>query len=266
MNIRPPAVAGVFYPARNDALRASVQQHMSAAPALTSARWPKAIIAPHAGFAYSGPVAASAFSLLAPARKIVKRVVIIGPNHRVAVERVAATSVDAFATSLGNVPVDRAALERLSGLPQVQTFDFAHAPEHSIETHLPFLQFVLEDFSIVPLVVGDTAATDVSEILDLLWGGPETLISISSDLSHFYDYDTARKMDAGTAQAIETLQPDAIRFEHACGRVPIKGLMTLAAKHALKIETKDLRNSGDTAGGRDRVVGYGAWAFYEAGG
>lgn len=264
MNIRPPAVAGVFYPAQSDELRASVEQHLAGAPALTSQRWPKAIIAPHAGFAYSGPIAGSAFSLLAPARKIVKRVIVIGPNHRVSVDRVAATSAEAFATPLGVVPVDRAAMERLSSLTQVDVFDAAHAPEHSIEAHLPFLQLALENFSIVPLVVGDTQAQDVSEILEMLWGGPETLISISSDLSHFHDYDTARKMDSGTADAIEQLRPDDIRFEHACGRVPIKGLMAVSPKHGLKIERKDLRNSGDTSDRRDSVVGYGAWGFYES--
>lgn len=265
MYVRPPAVAGVFYPAQSDALRECVARHFSGVKAVETGRWPKAIVAPHAGFDYSGPVAASAFSLLAPARKIVKRVVILGPCHRVPVSRVAASSAGAFATPLGAVPVDRAALERVLSLPQVEVFDEAHAPEHSIETHLPFLQLALDDFSIVPLIVGDTSARDVAEILDLVWGGPETLIAISSDLSHFYDYATARKLDAGTAKAIETLRPQDIRFEHACGRIPIQGLLSVSPKHQLDAQTKDLRNSGDTAGGRERVVGYGAWGFYEPG-
>jgi AmmeMemoRadiSam system protein B len=258
-SVRPPAVAGTFYPANAAALRASVTGFLAAVqPAVKT---PKAIIAPHAGYIYSGPIAASAYAQLAPRRDTITRVVLLGPAHRVAIKGLAVSSADAFMTPLGSVPLDRAAIDRILTLPQVRSADTAHTEEHSLEVHLPFLQEVLEDFQLVPLVVGDATAAEVGEVIDTLWGGPETLIVISSDLSHYHDYDTARRLDRATSKAIEALRPQDIGFDQACGRIPVNGLLEVAKRRGLRVTTLDLRNSGDTAGSRDRVVGYGAWVF-----
>lgn len=262
-NVRPPAVAGLFYPGEAATLRASVVECLATAPTSgqTSSPTPKAIIAPHAGYVYSGPIAAAAYARIAPSRDTITRVALLGPAHRVAFEGLAVSDADAFATPLGRVPLDREAIERIATLPQVRTLDAAHASEHSLEVHLPFLQEVLGDFRLVPLVVGDATADEVGEVLDALWGGPETLIVISSDLSHYHDYDAARRLDRATSRAIETLRPQDIGYDQACGRIPVNGLLTVAKRRGLHATTLDLRNSGDTAGPRDRVVGYGAWAF-----
>jgi AmmeMemoRadiSam system protein B len=257
--IRPPAVAGAFYPARADELRATITADLRGAHA--TGPTPKAIIAPHAGYIYSGPVAASAYAHLTQARGSVRRVALLGPAHWVALTGLAASSAEAFTTPLGLVPIDRPALARVLALPQVQILDEAHAREHSLEVHLPFLQEVLDDFTLIPLVVGKAAPEEVSAVLDVLWGGPETLIIISSDLSHYYDYNTAWRLDQATSRAIEALRPQDIGAEQACGRTPINGLLGAARTHGLYARTVDLRNSGDTAGPRDEVVGYGAYVF-----
>lgn len=225
---------------------------------------PKAVIAPHAGYIYSGPIAASAYARLAPARDAIKRVVMIGPSHRVPVNGLATTSAESWVTPLGTIPVDTAALQQIQPLRQICVLDEAHAYEHSLEVHLPFLQVVLADFKIVPLVFGDTKEEDVAEVIEALWGGDETRFVISSDLSHYHDYATARALDTATARAIEAQRPQDIHEEQACGRVPICGLLRAARRHGLHTRTVDLRNSGDTAGPRDEVVGYGAWVFEEA--
>ena len=242
-------------------LAEAVQSYLAAAEAPADAAAPKALIAPHAGYVYSGPTAGVAYARIAPARERIERVVLLGPAHRVPVAGLAAPDASAFATPLGEVPLDGAALERLLELPQVDVLDAAHAFEHSLEVHLPFLQTVLGSFSLVPLVVGDARPEEVAQVLESLWNGPETLIVVSSDLSHYQDYATAQRMDAATARAIETLQPEDIRYEDACGRVPIQGLLLAARRRGLRARTLDVRNSGDTAGPRDAVVGYGAWAF-----
>jgi len=257
--IRQAAVAGLFYPDDADQLRSQIDQLMSAAAA--SGRPVKALIAPHAGYIYSGPVAARAYAEMAPLRGRIRRVVLLGPSHRVAFHGLAASSATAFATPLGNVPVDRAATDAVLALPQVRVLDAAHIQEHSLEVQLPFLQSVLDAFAVVPLVVGDASADDVAEVLETLWGGDETLIVISSDLSHYLDYASARALDAATARAIATLDPQAIDYDQACGRNPVKGLLVAARRHHLTGDILDLRNSGDTAGDRRRVVGYGAFAF-----
>jgi AmmeMemoRadiSam system protein B len=256
---RTPAVAGLFYPADAHELRATVRGLLAAVPPVPPV--PKAIIAPHAGYIYSGPIAASVYARLMPARERIRRVVLLGPAHRVAFEGLAVSAAVAFTTPLGDIPVDMAAVERLLALPQVRVLDQAHRGEHSLEVQLPFLQEVLIDFTLVPLVVGDAAPEEVSEVIETLWGGDETLIVISSDLSHYHDYATARRLDAATSRAIEALRPQDIGFEDACGRIPVNGLLLSARGHGLRAETLDLRNSGDTAGTRDRVVGYGAYAF-----
>jgi AmmeMemoRadiSam system protein B len=255
--IRPPAVAGTFYPADERTLRAKVVAYLDAAR--TNVPAPKAIIAPHAGYVYSGPVAATAYARLEESRITVNRVILLGPAHFVPFEGLAASSAKAFATPLGTVPVDQHSLETIMHMPWVRVLDEAHAREHSLEVHLPFLQETLNDFSIVPLLVGDSTPREVGEVLDTLWGGPETVIVISSDLSHYHDYRTARELDRMTAKAIEELRTEDITDRHACGCGPIRGLLTVARRHNLHVKAVDLRNSGDTAGIHDQVVGYGAF-------
>ncbi len=262
---RPPAVAGMFYPAEAGELRREVASLLAAAAPPPDAAAPKAIIAPHAGYVFSGPVAAKAYARLAPLRGEVARVVLIGPAHRVSFRGLAVSAAESFATPLGPIPIDRDAVARLLALPGTSALDSAHAQEHSLEVHLPFLQTVLGHFSLVPIVAGLASAEQVARALETLWGGRETLIVVSSDLSHYLDYDSARAMDAGTRAAIERLDSAPIGFDQACGRIPIAGLLDIARRRGLAVETVDLRNSGDTAGPRDRVVGYGAWAFTEPG-
>ncbi|MEC9341046.1 MAG: AmmeMemoRadiSam system protein B [Pseudomonadota bacterium] len=262
--IRSPAVAGTFYPAEPDALRSQLRAYLGVAqPAAIDAAAPKAIIVPHAGYSYSAPVAATAYRLLQPLRSRVRRVVLLGPAHRVPVAGLALPGAQALATPLGTLRVDQDAVAQILRLPQVTVSDLPHREEHSLEVQLPFLQEVLGEFSLVPLVVGDATGAQVQQVLEQLWGGPETLIVISSDLSHYHDSAAARAIDSGTAAAIERLQPEAIGFDQTCGRTPLEGLLRHARRAGMRIERLDLRNSGDTAGPPDRVVGYGAWALYE---
>jgi AmmeMemoRadiSam system protein B len=264
--VRPPAVAGRFYPRDPVELRRMVEDLLREARAATG-RAPKAIIAPHAGYVFSGPIAASAYARLAPGRAVIKRVVLLGPSHYASFEGLAATGAAAFATPLGEVPVDTAAIRDLcSGGLGVRVLDEAHAAEHALEVQLPFLQVVLAEFTIVPLLVGDASDEDIGEVIEALWGGVETRVVISSDLSHYYDYTRARELDAATARAIEQLRPQDISEEQACGGRPIRGLLRAAQRHGLRAGAVDLRNSGDTAGPRDGVVGYGAFGFEEAAG
>lgn len=258
--IRPPAVAGMFYPADAQELHRELQQLLGAATSGTQP--PKALIVPHAGYVYSGPVAASAYAQLIPLRDRIRRVVLLGPAHRVAFRGLAASSASGFRTPLGDVPLDTAALAPLLELPQIRVLDEAHAQEHSLEVQLPFLQETLGDFRLLPLVVGDATYAEVAEVLEMVWGGDETLILISSDLSHYHDYATAQRLDRATSDAIATLHPERINFDHACGRTPVGGLLLAARRHGLHADVLDLRNSGDTAGPRDRVVGYGAYALH----
>jgi AmmeMemoRadiSam system protein B len=211
---------------------------------------------------YSGPIAASAYALLAPAADRIRRVVLVGPAHRVWFRGVALPGVMAFRTPLGDVEVDEEAAARIADLPQVSARPDAHRDEHSLEVHLPFLQRLLPDFRVVPLVVGEADAGEVAEVLERLWGGEETLIVISSDLSHYLPYAAARSADAATARAILALDP-TIEHEQACGGTPVNGLLALARRKRLVPTLLDLRNSGDTAGDRSRVVGYAAFAFHE---
>lgn len=261
-SIRQAAVAGQFYPGTARELTAAVERYLAQATP-PSGPTPKAIIAPHAGYVYSGPVAASAYARIRAAAGHIRRVVLLGPCHRVAVRGLALSSATDFATPLGNVRVDAEAAERLLKLPQVHVFDETHFQEHSLEVHLPFLQVILGDFALVPLVVGDATADEVAEALDAVWGGPETLVVVSSDLSHYLGYEAARKLDQATCRAIESLDGGAIGQDQACGRIPVSGLLHLARRRGLSVATIDLRNSGDTAGPRDRVVGYGSWLFME---
>ena len=253
-------MAGLFYPGDRASLSRTLSQLLASAPP-SSGPAPKALIAPHAGYIYSGPIAATVYARLAPVRDKIKRVVLLGPTHRVAVRGLALPSVGHFATPLGNVEIDAEAVAALKELPQVVVSDPAHALEHSLEVHVPFLQTVLDDFKLVPLAVGDASAEQVAEVLEKLWGGPETLIVVSSDLSHYLPYDDARSVDRATTEAVLALRTD-IDHEHACGATPVCGLALAARRKHLKPELVDLRNSGDTAGDRDRVVGYASFAFY----
>jgi AmmeMemoRadiSam system protein B/AmmeMemoRadiSam system protein A len=259
-SIRPPAVAGTFYPAAPLALSAEVDALLAAAVRPAEAPAPKALIVPHAGYVYSGPIAASAYARIASARARIRRVVLLGPVHRVPIRGMALPGADAFETPLGHVALDTAACARLRALPQVVESPAAHRLEHSLEVHLPFLQRLLDDFTLVPLAVGDASAEEVAQVLDVLWGGDETLIVISSDLSHYLRYDRARSVDADTASSIVALRSD-IAHDQACGATPVNGLTLAAQRRGLSMELLDLRNSGDTAGGRDRVVGYGAFCL-----
>ncbi len=257
--LRPPAVAGMFYSNNATQLHAQLQEFLQQAAGAGPA--PKAIIAPHAGYIYSGPIAASAYARLQAVRDVIERVVLLGPSHRVGFRGIAVSGMDAFTTPLGAIPLDHDAVARIRKLPYVSLLEKAHAQEHSLEVHLPFLQEVLGAFKLVPLVVGEAMPEQVGAVLEALWGGPETLIVISSDLSHYHDYRQARQMDAATSRAIESLRYEDIGYEDACGRNPINGLLWIARRKGLHGETIDLRNSGDTAGPRDEVVGYGAYVF-----
>jgi len=259
--IRPAAVAGMFYSADPNQLQSDVLHYLQQATS-SSNFTPKAIIAPHAGYIYSGPIAASAYKLLQPAKHLIKQVILLGPSHRVAFHGIATSNADYFSTPLGNIKINQALCRQVESFDFVHTNDAAHAQEHSLEVQLPFLQNILDDFELTPLVVGDCAAQDVAKLLDSIWGKSDTLVVISSDLSHYHSYTTAKQLDQKTSLAIEHCQPENITYEDACGRQPLNGLLTLAKQKKLSIDTIDLRNSGDTAGDKGRVVGYGAYVVH----
>lgn len=259
MNRRPAAVAGLFYAADAATLRQDVMQMLRNAP--KGAADPKALIVPHAGYRYSGTVAAAAYQALGGIADRVERVVLVGPAHRVRLEGMAVPAVDAFATPLGDVPVDRQARDAVLALPAVQVSDRAHAQEHALEVQLPFLQVGLGDFRMLPVLVGDCPPESVASLLDCVWGGAETLIVISSDLSHFHAYEDARRIDARTSRRILSRCAD-LGGDEACGAAAVNGLMVAKQASRLDIEQVDLQNSGDTAGDRTRVVGYGAYVLH----
>lgn len=257
--VRTPAVAGRFYSENADELSTTVATLLAEVreeklPA------PKALIVPHAGYLYSGPVAANAYARLRPYREQYERVVLLGPCHRTPVHGLALSRADIYRMPMGDVKLDKGAMDKLD-IAGVLYFDESHEFEHSLEVHLPFLQTVLGDFLLVPIVAGDAEPKLVMQVLEALWGGPETLIVISSDLSHYLKYDEARAIDAVTCEAIEHLDASKIRHDMACGATPVAGLLLAAKRHGMTVTTLDLRNSGDTAGDRDVVVGYGAWMF-----
>ncbi|HMP76720.1 MAG TPA: AmmeMemoRadiSam system protein B [Kiritimatiellia bacterium] len=258
-HIRKPAVAGSFYPEDGADLHHLIQRFLN--EGLAADHPPRAVIAPHAGYLFSGPIAGSAFAAWRDARDQVKRVVVMGPSHRVSFPGIALPEAEYFATPLGLVPVDEEGCARLGSFPFVRRSEQAHRHEHSVETHLPFLQEVLGEFQLVPLVIGDASSRDAAHVLNAFWDDPQTVFSISSDLSHYLSYDEARELDARTTRAIEENLPHDIGPEQACGRLGILGLMHLADRHALRAQALDVRNSGDTAGDRKSVVGYGAYAF-----
>jgi MEMO1 family protein len=292
---RAPAVAGQFYPGDPQTLRARVQSLLAGAAQLDDEQteqpsasrqqqpakgalpragvepsaglaqspepFPKAVIAPHAGYDASGPIAASAYAHLVAGHNVIHRVILLGPAHFVPFQGLAVTQASAFQTPLGAAPVDLEALEKIRSLPQVQILESAHRNEHSLEVHLPFLQVILGDFKLVPLLVGEATPGEVAEVLAALWGGPETCVVVSSDLSHYLDYPAAQQADARTAELIESLNWEELKADQACGCGPIRGLLLLARRRGLRCRTVDLRNSGDTCGMRSRVVGYGAFVL-----
>ncbi|MCF7708878.1 MAG: AmmeMemoRadiSam system protein B [Verrucomicrobia bacterium] len=259
-SVRRPAVAGLFYPGDGRELERTVTRFLAESKTGEHVS-PKAVIAPHAGYVFSGPVAGSAFAPWIREADKTKRVVLIGPSHKVSFRGLGLSTVSKFETPMGDVAVDHDADTELLKLPQVTEHDMAHSMEHSLEVELPFLLKLFDDFKVLPLVVGKAEPREISEVLKMLWGGAETKIVVSSDLSHFLDYDSAVEMDARTARAVEKLDPDGVTFDAACGQLPMQGLLESARERGLVAETVDLRNSGDTSGMRDRVVGYGAFLF-----
>ena len=262
LDVRPAAVAGMFYPDSPQVLAAEVRALLKGAGSAVERDWPKALIVPHAGYIYSGPVAAAAYAKLAPGRETIRRVVLLGPVHRVPVRGLALPQARAFATPLGSVAVDQDGAALACSLPQVVVSAAAHAHEHALEVQLPFLQSVLADFSIVPFAVGDASPEEVAAVIELLWGGVETIVVVSSDLSHYHGYHEAQRIDRGTADDIKALV-STLDHEQACGATPINGFALCARRRALSPMLLDLRNSGDTAGDKSRVVGYAAFAFSE---
>jgi hypothetical protein len=260
--VRPPAVAGTFYP-EDAAILAETLRRL-----LNSARFkascgpaPKAIVVPHAGYVYSGPVAASAYARVATARGLLERVVILGPAHTVALEGAAVSGADGFSTPFGVLEVDSTCRDALLKDGLVSVFDLAHLAEHSLEVQLPFIQFVLGSVKVLPLLIGTVSTAAVAQLLGRVWGGPETLVVVSTDLSHYHDRETTRRLDSRTAAAIVACDPEAVSPADACGACALRGLLSVAAKHDLKVELLDLRTSADTVGNPTRVVGYGSFAL-----
>ena len=259
MTIRPPAVAGAFYPDQPEALQAVLSSLLAEASEHDLS--PKVLIVPHAGYIYSGAIAASGYSQLAAYKDQITRVVLLGPSHQVAFEGLALPDCDRYSTPLGVIPLDTEAMSALNKhFGQVQVLDSAHSREHSLEVQCPFLQQVLTDFKLIPMVVGDASIYAVAEVINSLWGGDETLFVISSDLSHYLPYEEARQRDSMTSKAIEQLSP-SLTGGQACGCYPLNGMIKVAQDRGMEVITLDVRNSGDTAGDRQRVVGYGAYVI-----
>jgi len=258
MKVRTPAIAGTFYPAGPHVLRKLVAELLADSAQIAGSR-PKALIVPHAGLPFSGPVAASAYSSVIPFAEQIDRVLMFGPAHRVAIPGIGASTAEAFATTLGQVPIDLESVEKALCLPQVHYSDSAHRFEHSLEIQLPFLQVILNQFRIVPFVVGKARPDEVAEVMELLWGGPETLVVVSSDLSHFHDHATASRTDRRTADLIESGDTQELIVQRACGFRAIRGLLKCARNRHLSVNTLDIRDSSEAGGDTSRVVGYGAF-------
>jgi len=263
--IRLPAVAGLFYPGDANILHHDIQKYLDSSKVKTLERVPRAIIVPHAGYVYSGAVAASAYKQIIPFKHKINRVVLLGPSHRVAFTGLAVPESDVFNTPFGNISIDLEMVKKILTLPQVSVSERAHYEEHSLEVQLPFLQEILDDFSLVPIVVGDVERHDVADVIKLLLKNGKntnTLIVISTDLSHYHEYDEANKRDHATSDAIVHLEPEYIGFDDACGRNGLNGMLTVAEQKQYTIELLDLKNSGDVSGSKERVVGYGAYVIH----
>lgn len=260
---RPPAVAGSFYPEDPGELREMVSAHLrGAAEVAAAATPPKALIVPHAGYAYSGPIAAAAYARVAARRAAIRRIVLIGPSHRVYLQGMAVPRARAFRTPLGSICVDLDLKASLLRRDDVAEADAPHAFEHSLEVQLPFLQLLFDEFTLLPLVLGSASPQQVGGALEQAWGDDATLVLVSSDLSHYHEYETAAQIDAATSAQILRREPN-LSGDQACGAVGINGLLHLARSRGLEIEEVARCNSGDTAGDKSRVVGYGAFAIHE---
>ncbi len=257
---RAPACDSRFYPSERAALQESVDSYVDESPPELGGR-PEAVIAPHAGYVYSGMVAGRAYGAAAPIAESVERVVLIGPSHFTRFEGLASSRASAFETPLGMTPLDRETIDELASRDVIHVAEEPHRDEHSLETHLPFIQTLFGEVELVPVVTGEAPDEAVADLIEETWNDRETFVAVSSDLSHHLDYETARDVDRTTCEAIESLEPDDIGRRDACGRLAIRGLLLAADRRELSVETLDLQNSGDTAGGRDEVVGYGAWVL-----
>ena len=269
-SVRPPAVASLFYPGEAAELKQNLREMLDEASEaedpnedLPADQYLKALIVPHAGYVYSGTTAARAYHLLRKNRDDFRRVIILGPAHRVWLEGIAFPGTDAFETPLGRIPLAKQQIRELLRFPEVQLRDDAHQDEHCLEVQLPFLQEILNEFELIPAVVGEISPDSLSGLLENLLEDPQNLLLLSTDLSHFHSYSEAQEIDQETAEAIETFEDDKILPEHACGTLPLRGLLRHARTQGWKIQRLGLCNSGDTAGSKDRVVGYGAWALSE---
>ena len=260
MRTRSPAFAGMFYPDKPQELAAAVKAYIAAATPPAASAPPKAVIAPHAGYIYSGPIAGTAYAALSTRTAQVERIILLGPSHRVAFTGVATSGASAFETPIGLVAVDQEAASALVAAGLAREVEAAHENEHSLEVHLPFLKHLFPAARVVPVLAGDNNWPAAQRVLAALWGGDETVIVVSSDLSHYHDYAAAQKIDAGTAKTMERLSAGKVDHEQACGATGINALLALVAEKGLACATLDLRNSGDTAGPKNRVVGYGAFA------
>jgi MEMO1 family protein len=266
MTVRPAAVAGMFYPGDQQELQALLQVMLADNPApdnagglMTACRHARALIVPHAGYVYSGPIAATAYNTVRPYAQDIHRVVLLGPSHRVGFRGIAMPQASHFKTPLGTIALDIDALKQLAQLPQVGFLDQAHAQEHSLEVQLPFLQTVLPDFALVPLVVGDASPQQVQTVIEQFVADPHTLIVISTDLSHYLPYQQAGQTDRATIAQIESFSSQ-LQGEQACGCRVLNGFLLAAKAQDWQVQLLDYRNSGDTAGSRDRVVGYAAFS------
>jgi len=257
--VRQPAFAGMFYPGNPIELASMVRGFISDASPVAIEAPAKAFVLPHAGYIFSGAVAGTGYRVMEQERAVIRRIILLGPSHRMAFRGLALSAANSFATPLGEVSVDETSMSKVLDLPGVKVLEEAHTREHGLEVHLPFLQTALNQFTVVPLVVGEASEKEVSAVLEALWGGAETRIVISSDLSHYHDHTTAQQLDQQTAEDILTLRP--VQTSQACGAHALNGLLHSARTHSLRPRVLDLRNSGDTAGDKSRVVGYGAFTF-----
>jgi len=259
MTTRMPAVAGFFYTDNPGSLATEVDSYLSGCTQTRLERSPRALIVPHAGYLFSGAIAASAYAPLAPWRRQITRVVLLGPAHRVYIQGLALPSVSGFRTPLGEVLLDTGNMRLISEKFGIEINDQAHAAEHSLEVQLPFLQRSLDHFRLVPIVAGDCDPAEIQAIIRHYWGEADTLLIISTDLSHFLSDADAREMDQRTADAVMDLAPEKIGELQACGRIPLKALLAVAREYGAQIRQLAMGNSGDVSGDRHQVVGYGAW-------
>ncbi len=265
MSMRPAAVCGLFYPGEPEVLRQTVHRLLRQArvPSLRQVHPPKGLIVPHAGYEYSGPIAATGYAVLQPWRGKFSRVVLLGTSHYADVQGAVFCPCESYETPLGPFPVEVDTLERLHQRGLAQPHAAAHRREHSLEVQLPFLHEVLGPVPLVPLTMGRCSQQEAAQVVEMLWNGPDSLLVLSTDLSHYLPYDLAQKTDHQTAQAIQGLQPEALDPQDACGFYALRGLLAAARQHRCTVQAVDLRNSGDTAGGRGEVVGYGSFVLWE---